>query len=110
MPYRVYVISLNKEVLKSKKFRKRNPDYIEGKPCYCVGITTKDPSERALQHRDAARNEKGPLYSKLAHKYYNGLTKKFSSLKAVSGKKKAEKLEADVARKLQAKGCGVWWN
>lgn len=110
MPYRVYVISLKKEVLNSKKFRKRNPDYQKGQPCYYVGVTRKDPSVRAQQHRVALRNEKGPLYSRLAHKYFNGLTKKYSSLRAVPSKQKAEQLETNVANKLQSKGFGVWWN
>ena len=111
MSYRVYVISLKKEVLKSKKFRNANPNYVEGKPCYYVGITSKkDVTERALQHKNAVRNEKGPLYSKIANKYYNGLTKKYSSLKPVRFKKQAMNLEENVANQLKAKECGVWWN
>ena len=97
MPYRVYVISLTKEVFKDKKFRKANPDYIEGMPCYYVGYTSKkDLKERALQHKNAARNKKGRLFSPIAHKYYNGLTKKFSSLKPIRFKKQALKMEENV--------------
>ena len=112
MPYQVYVISLKKEVLKSKKFRKANPNYVEGKPCYYVGITSKkDVKERALQHKTTYRNEKGrKLSNHFANKYYNGLTKKYSSLKSVRTKKQAEKMEENVANKLKAKGCGVWFN
>ena len=111
MSYRVYVISLKKEVLKSKKFREANPDYVEGKPCYYVGITSKkDVQDRALQHKNAVRNENGPLFSRIAHKHYNGLTKKCSNLKPVRYKKHALKLEENVANKLKSKGFGVWWN
>ena len=35
--YYVYVINLKKDVLNIKKFKDKNPDYIEGKPCVYVG-------------------------------------------------------------------------
>ena len=34
--YYVYVINLDKEILKIKKFKDKNPDYVEGKPCVYV--------------------------------------------------------------------------
>lgn len=107
--YRIYVLSLKKEVLKSKKIRKQNPNYKEGSPCYYVGITSKDPAERALQHKNAARNEKGPLFSRMAHKYYNGLTKKYSTLSPMKTKAEAEAKEEEIANKLKSEGKGVWW-
>ena len=37
MKYYVYVIRLSDAVLKSRKFRRRNPDMIPGFPCFYVG-------------------------------------------------------------------------
>ena len=49
--YHVYVIELSPYVLFEPKFRKRNPDYIEGKPCVYVGMTGLDPDVRFDKHK-----------------------------------------------------------
>ena len=33
--YSIYVIELDKSILKVRAFQRENPDYIEGKPCLC---------------------------------------------------------------------------
>ena len=49
--YSVYVIELDKEVLKHKKFRNENPDYDGEKACLYVGMTYRSPDERFEQHK-----------------------------------------------------------
>lgn len=49
--YSVYVIELSKDVLYEAKFKKRNPDYIIGKPCVYVGMTGLDPDVRFDKHK-----------------------------------------------------------
>lgn len=38
--HNVYVIELDKDVLYEAKFKKANPDYVTGKPCVYVGMTS----------------------------------------------------------------------
>ena len=47
----IYVIELELKVLEYKKFRDANPDYIDGKKCFYVGMTGRTPQERFLQHK-----------------------------------------------------------
>ena len=49
--YNVYVIELSKDVLYESKFKKRNQDYILGKPCVYVGMTGLDPDVRFDKHK-----------------------------------------------------------
>ena len=53
--HNIYVIELDREVLKKRKFREANPDYVEGNPCVYVGMTSKSPEERFKQHKDGHR-------------------------------------------------------
>ena len=48
--FNLYVISLSEEVLSIRKFRKENPNYIEGKPCAYVGMTGLTPEKRFEAH------------------------------------------------------------
>ena len=103
--YNVYVIELDPEVLRKKKFRERNPDYKKGKPCVYVGMTSRTPKERYEQHKSGYKASKYPkifgLY--LRKKLYE----KYNPLKT---QKEAENMEENLARKLQKKGYAVWWN
>ena len=109
--YYVYVIGLKPEVLKSQRFRDANPDYQDGQPCYYVGYSSKQPEVRALEHRDAARNNRGRLYSTIAHRYYNGLRpRKFKHLNPFQSQEEAMEAEEQLALRLRRKGFGVWWN
>ena len=103
--YRVYIIDLNKDVLQSRKFRDRNPDYIEGKPCVYVGSTGKPVEERFNQHKEGYKaNSFAKRYGKrLRYNDMRGIPPQDSS-------DSIEKKEHEVAVELQAKGWGVWWN
>ena len=50
--YSVYVIELNKKVLKHKKFKDANPNYDTSKHCVYVGSTELNPEERFKQHKE----------------------------------------------------------
>ena len=49
--HHVYIIELSKDVLYESKFKKRNPDYIQGKPCVYVGMTGLNPDVRFDKHK-----------------------------------------------------------
>ena len=48
--HNVYVVELSSEVLEAK-FRRCNPDYVDGKPCVYVGMTGLDPDLRFDRHK-----------------------------------------------------------
>jgi len=102
--FNIYVIALDKEVLNIKKFRDRNPNYIEGKPCVYVGMTGKSPEERFKQHKSGYKASKYPqkfgLYLRI---------KLFEKLNPMTFTE-AKSMEGKLARALQKKGYAVWWN
>lgn len=49
--HNVYVIELDKEVLREKKFLEENPDHDPQKACLYVGVTGHDPDERFANHK-----------------------------------------------------------
>jgi|TARA_R110002110_G_scaffold35008_20_gene118573 hypothetical protein len=58
--YHIYVIELSKKTFKeSSKFRAANPQFNGVLQCLYVGMTSKSPKERFLQHKSGYRNKKG---------------------------------------------------
>jgi len=102
--YNIYVIALEKSVLNKRKFSERNPNYIKGKPCVYVGITGKSPDERFKQHK---AGYKASIYPKNFGLYLR--KKLFEKLNPMTYEE-AKSMEGKLARKLQKKGYGVWWN
>ena len=54
----IYVIELDKEVLKEPKFLKANPNYKPGKKCFYVGETAKTPENRFEDHKKGNNSNK----------------------------------------------------
>ncbi|WP_052158339.1 ribose-5-phosphate isomerase [Lacinutrix jangbogonensis] len=71
MPYRIYVIELSKRVFtENAKFRTANPQFNGVLECLYVGMTSKTPKERFIQHKTGYRNKKGhKLSSNSVEKY-----------------------------------------
>ena len=60
MPYAVYVIELRRKVFsEDARFREANPQYNGVLECLYVGMTSKTPKERFMQHRTGYVNNKG---------------------------------------------------
>ena len=105
MPYNVYVIELDKEVLSSKKFRVKNPNMNIRKACFYVGQTTHDPITRFKQHKTGYKS------NRFAKKYGIRLEPRiFSKFNPIEKRKDAEFIEQWIAEKLREKGHGVWSN
>ena len=103
--YYVYVINLKKEILNIKKFKDKNPDYIEGKPCVYVGQSVHKPKVRFKQHLEGY---KANWYAK---KFGNFLRKKNTGVKnPYLSRTSVEKAEAETAERLRKRGYGVWSN
>jgi len=100
----VYIIDLNKAVLNRPKFKARNPDYKEGKPCVYVGSTCIGIEERFKQHKDGYKS------NRYAKKY--GKRLRYNDMKVIRPRKtriSIEKKESEVAKDLQSKSWAVWW-
>ena len=105
MPYNVYVIKLDKEVLNSKKFREKNPNMKPTKTFYYVGQTCHDPKTRFKQHKNGYKS------NNFVKKYGTKLVpRKFKKYNPIKKRKEAEQIEKSLANSLRKKGHGVWSN
>ena len=100
----IYVIELELKVLEHKKFREANPNYVEGKKCFYVGMTGRTPQERFLQHK---RGYKSNSYAK---KYGIGLRPWYYEKLNPMNSEEAQKMEIEKTRRLRKRGYGVWSN
>lgn len=105
MPYYVYVIELDKKVLKSKRFKKHNPNLNPDKPCFYVGQTCRDPDTRFKQHKDGYKS------NSFVRKYGLWLRRgKYKKFNPIDTREEAERIEKELAETLRQKGHGVWSN
>ena len=105
MPYYVYVIELDKEVLKSKKFRIRNPNINPKKACFYVGQSARIPEIRFNQHKEGYKS------NNYVRRYGLWLKqKKYKKYNPIKTRKEAEIIEQKLSEKLRKKGHGVWSN
>mgnify|MGYP002847698372 FL=1 len=113
--YIVYVLHLKKSIMNHAKFKKANPQYIEGKPCVYVGYTGKTLEQRIKEHREDLMNKKGTFTlsdkNGFVKKYYLYAAKRsFGNKEFYNNINEAENAEKATAEKLRKKGYGVWSN
>ena len=101
----IYVVELDLKVLESKDFRDANPDYIEGKKCFYVGMTGLTPQERFLVHKSGIKSGRG-----FVKKYGIGLRPWYYQKHNPMTYEEALEMEKEKARRLRNKGYGVWFN
>lgn len=100
--YNIYVIELDRAVLKEKKFLKANPQYDEKKPCVYVGMTARTPEERFEQHKSGYRS------AKYAKKYGIRLEPRLFACHNPMTREDACDMEKGKARRLTKRGYAVW--
>ena len=112
MPYRVYVIELSRKVFtENKKFREANPQFNGVLECLYVGMTSKTPKERLLQHKSGYRNAKGhKLSSNIVQKYGIYLRPSLYEHIGPMTIEEAIKMEEKLALDLRRKRYAVWYN
>ncbi len=96
---------MDRRVIKSKKFRDRNPNMNPNKPLFYVGQTANDPDIRFKQHKEGYKS------NNFVRKY--GLTlrrRKYKKYNPIGTRLEAEKIEKELTEKLRRKGHGVWSN
>jgi hypothetical protein len=105
MPYFVYVIELDKEVINSKKFRLKNPNLNPRKACFYVGQSAHDPVVRFKQHKQGYKS------NSFARRFGLYLRpRKYKKFNPIGTRKEAEIIELKLTDKLRKKGHGVWSN
>ena len=105
MKYYLYVIELDKQVGKLKKFRKQNPKFIFGNRCFYVGQSAKAPMLRFKQHKEGYKsNNYAKVYGiRLRPELYE-------KYNPIPSRKDAEEIEEMLGKELRKKGVGVWYN
>jgi hypothetical protein len=98
----VYVIELDRAVLKHKKFVTANPDYDQEKACLYVGMTGKSPDERLAQHKA------GYKASRFPRKYGRWLRRRLYERFNPMTYEEACAKEIELAEDLRQRGFAVW--
>ena len=100
--YHVYVIELSPDVLLLARFRKCNPNYVDGKPCVYVGITGLDPDVRFDKHM--AGIQSNSYVRRYGLRLLPDLYEGFSPMSYQD----AVAREVEVGIDLRSAGFGVW--
>jgi predicted GIY-YIG superfamily endonuclease len=110
--YTVYVIELSKRVFtEHRRFREANPQFNGVLECLYVGMTSKSPKERFMQHKTAYRNKKGHnLSSNIVYKYGTYLRPSLYNHLPPMTRSEALKMEKQLVLELRRKRYAVWFN
>ncbi len=112
--YQVYVVELRKIVFtENARFRAANPQFNGVLECLYVGMTSKTPAERLLQHKTGYINKKGhKLSANIVEKY--GIYLRPSLYDHINAKPmtrhEALLMEEKLAWHLRKQGYAVWSN
>jgi hypothetical protein len=114
MRYRVYVVELSRKVFnENRRFREANPQFNGVLQCLYVGMTSKTPQERFIQHRTGYVNKKGhKLSANIVQKYGMYLRPSLYDHINLNAMSRAEALlmEEKLAWDLRRQGYAVWFN
>ena len=114
MKYCVYVVELSKKVFtENRKFREANPQFNGVLECLYVGMTSKTPQERFIQHRTGYINKKGhKLSANIVQRYGRYLRTSLYAHINLEPMTRAEALamEEKLAWDLRRQGYAVWFN
>lgn len=111
--YYVYVVELTKRVYsENKRFREANPQFNGVLQCLYVGMTSKTPKQRFLQHKEDSKSQKGySLASPLVRKYGMYLRPNlYNHLNPITSREEALDLEKKLTLYLRRQGYAVWSN
>ena len=100
--YYVYVVELSRDVLYEPRFRRSNPDYVQGKPCVYVGMTGLDPDARFDKHKA------GIQANRFVREYGLRLLPELYECYNPMPYDGARDMEVELAIGLREQGYGVW--
>lgn len=112
--YKVYVVELSKRVFnENTRFRAANPQFNGVLECLYVGMTSKTPAERLMQHKTGYINRKGhKLSANIVQKYGIYLRPSLYdhiNLKPMN-RQEALRMEEKLGLDLRRQGYAVWFN
>ncbi len=111
--YRIYVVELSKRVFnENRRFREANPQFNGVLQCLYVGMTSKTPKERFLQHKTGYRNKKGhKISANIVEKYGLYLRPSlYNHIDPITTRAEALKMEEQLALELRRQRYAVWFN
>jgi hypothetical protein len=100
--HNVYIIELSTDVAYEPRFRKANPDYVTGQPCFYVGMTGLNPDLRFDKHKA------GIQANKFAREYGLRLRPDLYAVYNPMPYNGAREMEVELAIALREAGNGVW--
>ena len=100
--FNVYVIELEKSVMKKRKFLAENPNFDSSLPCYYVGMTALTPQERFRNHKSG--HQSGRYVKEYGLRLVPELYEHLNPMTWDDAKKK----EPELAEELRSRGHGVW--
>ena len=100
--YHVYVVELAHEVLDESRFRKANPGYKRGQPCFYVGMTGLDPDVRFDKHKA------GIQANRYVQRFGLRLLPEIYQAYNPMSYDEARDMEVELAIDLREGGYGVW--
>ena len=111
MPYYVYAIELDRAFAQTSKTKMKNPNADIDKPCIYVGSSSKKPEERFYEHINRIRNDRGPLFSRVVHKYGIRLRPRlYEKHNPMTTREEAQAKEKELTVKYRKRGYTVWSN
>ncbi|MFC1998769.1 GIY-YIG nuclease family protein [Chloroflexota bacterium] len=100
---------MDKAFALTSKARKENPNSNIDKPCIYVGQSSKKPEERFYEHMNGIRNKKGPLFSRIVHKYGIRLRPRlYQKYNPMTNQSEALEKEKELTEKYRRRGYTVW--
>jgi hypothetical protein len=103
--YFCYVIQLDPKVASKKKFKLKNPKYLNGNGCFYVGQSYRKPEIRFEQHKEGYKSNK--FAKEFGLKLRPDIYEKYNPIPT---RKDAKEIEKMLALKLRDAGIGVWFN
>ena len=100
--HNVYVVELSSDVLYERAFKKANPDYVAGRPCFYVGMTGLDPDIRFDKHKA------GIQANRYVQRFGLWLRPDLYEIYNPMPYDAARSLEVELAIDLREAGDGVW--
>jgi len=100
--HNVYVIELDKDVLKFDEFIKANPQYKQGMPCLFVGETRHTPQKRFNYHLVGYKSHE------FVRRYARRLAPEYYARMNPVDCEQARAEEQKLADRLRALGYAVW--
>ena len=100
--FRLYVVSLEREAMATRKFAEKNQSYRSGHPCYFVDVTDLAVDLRFDQHMAGIKD------NAFVRMYGAALRPDFTVDFPLSPFAVAVEQETQFARGLRGEGCGVW--